>query len=138
MYCRICLKETNYTEISYKVLDVSWFGKMQEIYAQYAKAKNLQSVLPIFLEEVNAANTEIIGYFDNGENLEAFSLIYLYPSQNSCLADQFAWNYNNPRKKLGYRSVRSECARYKRLGFDYLYLGETAPYKQELQGFEFV
>lgn len=138
MYCRVCLADTNYREIPYALLTSDWYREIQLIYKQYATVKQLNSVLPIFLEELEAANTEIIGYFDSNNNLEAFSLIYLYPSQNSCMADQFAWNYKDPAKKLGYRSIRSECARYKRLGFQYLYLGESAPYKQELQGFEFV
>jgi arginyl-tRNA--protein-N-Asp/Glu arginylyltransferase len=54
------------------------------------------------------------------------------------MADQFAWDYENPKLKLGYKSIRSECARYKRLGYQYYYLGEVCDYKQQLQGFELV
>ena len=138
MYCRIKLSQTNYKEIPYKVLDNSFFDEVVSVYKSYAQVKGFDSVLPLFFEEIASPITDVLGYFDNNHTLQAFSLIYKYPSQQSCLADQFAWTYHNPKTKLGYKSIRSECARYKRLGFDYLYLGETAAYKQELQGFELI
>lgn len=138
MYCRICLSETNYKEIPYKILDHTWFEQIVDIYVEYVKIKKFDSVLPLFYEEICYSNTEVLGYFDKKNNLEAFSLIYKYDSQKSCLADQFAWTYKNSKAKLGYKSIRSECARYKRLGFDYLYLGESSSYKEELKGFQLI
>jgi len=135
MFCRICLAETNYTEIDYKVLSAREFPQLESIYNAYCEYKQFESQVPLFVEEFENPLTETIGYYDK-ETLVAFSLIYLYPSKKSCMAEQFAWNYENKKLKLGYRSIRSECARYKRLGYEYLYLGEIAGYKKELQGFE--
>lgn len=135
MFCRICLSQTNYKEINYKLLSAENFPVIELIYNQYCEYKKFESLVPLFIEEFENPMTDIIGYYDN-DNLVAFSLIYLYPSKKSCMAEQFAWNYHNKKLKLGYRSIRSECARYKRLGYDYLYLGEVTDYKSELQGFE--
>ena len=138
MYCRINLALTNYKEIPYTLLDESAFDSVVRIYKQYTQLKGFDSVLPLFYEEISSPITEVLGYYDDSHALQAFSLVYKYPSQKSCLADQFAWTYHDPKAKLGYRSIRSECARYKRLGFEYLYLGETALYKQQLKGFELI
>ena len=91
----------------------------------------------MFYEDVVSPYTEILGYYHNTK-LVAFSLIYLYTSSRSVLAEQFAWDYCMPELKLGYRSLKSECARYKRLGYEYMYIGEYAPYKQQIDGFEIV
>ena len=138
MYCRIVLQKTNYREIPYRVLDHTWYDRIVDIHKRYAEVKGLTDIFPLFFEEINAPHSEILGYFDHNDHLQAFSLIYKYPSVNCCLADQFAWTYEEPKLKLGYKSLRSECARYKRLGFDYLYLGEVAHYKAQLQGFEVI
>ena len=79
----------------------------------------------------------IFGYYDNNE-LTAWSAYYEYPSKSTAHADQFAWNYKNPKLKLGYKSLRSEIAYFKSKGFDYLILGDIYSYKQEIQGFEYI
>lgn len=135
MYCRINLNNTNYKEIDHKVLDASYFDQIIDIYKSYIDYKGFTTAMPIFIEDVQQTNTEILGYYDKDE-LVAFSIILVYPSKKSVTADQFAWNYKNPNLKLGYKSLRSECARYKRLGFKYFYLGDYYQYKSELCGFE--
>lgn len=135
MYYRIDLEKTNYKEIEYKILNESSYENLVEIYKKYLIYKNFEGALPIYLEDVQQSNSEIIGYFDKQE-LVAFSLILLYPSRKSVTADQFAWDYKNPKLKLGYKSIRSECARYKRLGFKYFHLGDYYNYKADLKGFE--
>lgn len=135
MYCRICLAKTSYKEIKYKILTEDYFSQIESIYYWYCEYKNFTNIVPIFIEEIKNPMTDVLGYFDSNK-LVAFSLIYLYPSRKSCVAEQFAWNYANEKLKLGYKSIRSECARYKRLGYHYLYLGEQAEYKKELQGFQ--
>ena len=112
MFCRICLSKTNYEEIEYQILDHNWFDQLETIYTTYCKIKNFESEVPLFIEEFENPMTDTIGYFEN-KKLVAFSLIYLYPSKRSCMAEQFAWDYTNPNLKLGYLSIRSECARYK-------------------------
>jgi hypothetical protein len=90
--------------------------------------------MPIFKEELLHNNVQIIGYFDNS-NLVAFSYLYILNNKNvEC--NQFAWNYDNPKLRLGINSLEHECAFYKSKGYDYLYLGEDDTYKQDIDGFE--
>ena len=136
MYTRVILENTNYKEIEYEILNESHYGEINSIYRDYSIYKGFDSVMPLFIEDIKQTNTEVIGYRSTEGELIAFSLILIYPSQLSVSADQFAWNYKDPKLKLGYKSLRSECARYKRLGFEYFYLGDYYDYKADLQGFE--
>ena len=136
MYCRIRLKDTNYQEYhNYRILDSSSFGRCLEIYKQYVEYKGFEDVVPIFREEFELAHSDIIGYYD-GNELVAFTLAYRFKSVNSVWADQFAWNYKNKKLSLGHKANKSEIALYKRLGYDYYYLGESSDYKAKLDGYE--
>lgn len=134
-YCRIALERTSYAEEYYTLLDESHFDNINEVYEDYCAYKNFTSKFPLFIEDFSRG--EVLGYYDN-KKLVAFSIIFKYPSQNSVSAEQFAWNYKNPKLRLGIRSLQSECARYKRLGYKYLYLGEYHEYKTKFDGFETV
>jgi hypothetical protein len=90
--------------------------------------------MPIFDSQYTDKSNDIIGYYDQ-DQLVAFSLIRRFDNKNSeCL--QFAWNYQNPRLRLGIESLKNECAIYRNLGFEYLYLGFADEYKKEISGFE--
>jgi hypothetical protein len=135
-YCRINLKQTNYKKLSpdkFCILKDWNYGQLNSIYKEYCKYKNFKSVMPIFIEDFR--ESDVLGYYDNGE-LVAWSMILRYPSQLSVTADQFAWNYKNPRLELGYNSLKNECAYYKELGYEYLYLHGVDEYKKEFDGFE--
>jgi len=137
-YCRINLSKTDYTEFTnYTLLGEDHYNKIVELYKKYSKYKEFTSVLPIFFEDISSPYSEVLGYYHD-DDLVAFSLINLYPSHLVASAEQFAWDYAEPKLKLGYRSIRNECARYKRLGYKYLYLGEYSDYKTQLSGFEIV
>ena len=136
MYCRIRLQETNYQEYhNYRILDSSSFGKCLEIYKKYVTYKGFKDIVPIFVEEFELDHSDIIGYYDANE-LVAFTLAYRFKSVNSVWADQFAWDYKNKKLSLGHIANKSECALYKRLGYDYFYLGESSNYKSKLDGYE--
>lgn len=90
--------------------------------------------MPIFNSEYHDPNNDIIGYFDDNV-LVAFSLLRKYDKTN-VEAIQFAWTYHNPKLKLGLQSLEHECALYKNLGFQFLYLGEANEYKSKIDGFE--
>ena len=136
MFCRIRLKDTNYQEYhNYRILDSSCFNRCLEIYRQYVTHKNFKDIVPIFVEEFELPHSDVIGYYD-GNELVAFTLAYRFKSVNSVWADQFAWNYKNKKLSLGHKANKSECALYKRLGFDYFYLGESSDYKAKLDGYE--
>jgi len=138
IYCRINLSKTDYKELdNYCILDPTFNSKIQSIYKEYCNYKGFTSVIPIFYEEVISPHSEVLGYF-NDSKLIAFSLINLYPSAKSAYAEQFAWNYQEPKLRLGYKSLENECARYKRLGYNYLYIGEYNEYKEQFDGFEII
>ena len=136
MFCRIRLKDTNYQEYhNYRILDGSSFNRCLGIYKQYVTYKKFKDVVPIFVEEFELPHSDVIGYYD-GNELVAFTLAYRFKSVNSVWADQFAWNYKNKKLGLGHIANKSEIALFKRLGFDYFYLGESSDYKAKLDGYE--
>ena len=94
--------------------------QLQEIYDQYCKYKQFESVMPLFNEDLCAPHCDIVGYYSNKE-LVAFSHYYWYNSDN-VEAIQFAWNYKNPKLFLGLKSLRHECAYYKAKGVKYIYI----------------
>lgn len=91
--------------------------------------------MPLFREQFQMLNNDTIGYYDE-DRLVAFSLILQYPESKSVVAERFVWDYANPKLRLGVKSLENECALYKQLGYDYLYLGEYMEYKADMQGFE--
>jgi hypothetical protein len=134
-YARINLKKTNYTMLP------DWYYirhpdpmELNLIYRTYCEYKNFSSVVPIFDQQYSDSNADIIGYQNRGQ-LIAFSLIKKYSAvEAECL--QFAWDYKNPKLRLGIESLKNECAIYKALGFTYLYVGGADTYKQSFDGFE--
>jgi arginyl-tRNA--protein-N-Asp/Glu arginylyltransferase len=135
LYARIKLADTDYTVMpNSAIIDNPDPDELEHIYNTYCVYKQFKSVTPIFVEEYLDEKNDVIGYYDQ-EKLVAFSLIRRYNSKN-IEAVQFAWDYANPKLHLGIASLRSECALYKQLGFDYLYLGEANDYKKKINGFE--
>ena len=49
---------------------------------------------------------------------------------------QFCWDYENPKLKLGYKSIRTECAIYRDLGYKQMLVDTEMHYKTELQGYK--
>lgn len=136
LYARIDLSKTNYKIFKdFKIFDNPPIDSLRLIYQDYCEYKNFKSVMPIFTEEFFDQKTDVIGYYDT-EELVAFSLIKKYKLDNCVDAVQFAWNYKNPKLRLGIESLKNECAFYKSQGFKYLYLGEADEYKKKIDGFE--
>jgi len=135
-YCRINLDKTNYELLpntQFKILTNWSYGELNSIYMAYCKYKKFASVMPMFYEDFK--NNEVVGYYHNNK-LVAWSLIVLYPSQQSVMAEQFAWDYVNPELRLGIRSLEHECAYYKQQGYHYMYLHGADEYKKDFDGFE--
>lgn len=137
-YCRIDLTKTNYTPMSDTnsryIVHESMYPECFDIYRQYCEYKQFESVMPLFEQQFRDVYTEIIGYFSN-RRLVAFSLIKKYDLEN-VEATQFAWNYSNPKLRLGIESLKNECAIYKARGFKYFYLGQADQYKSQIDGYE--
>ena len=134
-YARIDLSKTSYTQLpdSKLIVDPD-LVELEHIYNTYCVYKKFKSVMPIFEEEYTDPKNDVIGYYDNNK-LVAFSLIRKYDAENA-EAVQFAWDYANPELKLGYSSLKSECAYYRAQGFRYYYLGGADEYKRQFDGFQ--
>jgi hypothetical protein len=137
-FARIDLNRTNYdptVEWRYiSGLDPDMLAQLDDIYRTYCIYKHFASVMPIFDSRYTDQMTDVIGYYDK-DRLVAFSLIKRYDDHNA-LCDQFAWNYNNPKLRLGIETMKTECAIYKERGFQYLYLEQAHLYKSSMAGFE--
>ena len=134
-FARIDLSKTNYEPtVKWEYLCEPNITQLNSIYRDYCKYKHFASVMPIFDSRYTDPMTDVIGYYD-GDKLAAFSLIRRYDDKNA-LCDQFAWNYANPRLRLGIKTLKTECAIYRARGFEYLYLEQAHLYKQSITGFE--
>jgi hypothetical protein len=134
-FARINLRKTNYKPtVKWEYLVFPDIKKLNSIYRDYCKYKHFASVMPIFDSRYTDPATDVIGYYDE-DKLAAFSLIRRYDDKNA-LCDQFAWNYNNPRLRLGIETLKTECAIYKERGFEFLYLEQAHLYKSDIAGFE--
>ena len=134
-FARIDLSQTNYTPtVKWEYLRDPDIPRLNLIYRDYCKYKHFASVMHIFDSRYTDSMTDVIGYYDNNK-LVAFSLIKRYDNENA-LCDQFAWNYHNPRLRLGIETLQTECAIYRERGFQYLYLEQAHLYKQSIDGFE--
>jgi len=136
MYARIDLNQTNYPllETSWSVIQIPDPQQLNKIYTKYCRYKKFRSVMPIFDSEYIDQRNDVIGYWYN-DKLVAFSLLRRYDYIN-VEAVQFAWDYEEPKLRLGIASLKNECAYYKQQGFQYLYLGGADEYKKKIQGFE--
>ena len=137
-YCYIDLKETNYSAsiTDYKIFadyDKPPIDKLMDIYDAYIKHHKWTSVWPIYPEEFTAKHNALIGYYDENR-LVAWSIIYKV-SKQAVECEQFAWDYANPKLKLGIQSMKTECAIYKDLGYKIIILGDAHNYKRSIDGF---
>jgi len=134
-FARIDLSKTNYEQsVKWECFRRPDIVKLNSIYRDYCKYKHFASVMPIFDSRYTDPMTDVLGYYD-GDKLVAFSLIKRYDEKNA-LCDQFAWNYHNPKLRLGIETLQTECAIYRERGFDYLYLEQAHLYKSKIDGFE--
>ena len=141
-HCRVDLWKTNYKLLD-NTLELHYnmkkprpiLGQCVRIYKEYCDYKKFESCIPIFIEEFEDERNDVICYYDKGE-IVAWSLIY-HKKFGHLEATQFAWDYKNPKLRLGIKSLYHECAYYKKLGQRYYYLGDAYyKYKKEIQGFE--
>lgn len=137
-FCRINLSKTNYVPMSetdqWNYLLNRNIIELSHVYTEYCRYKKFDSVMPIFDSQYLDKSVDILGYYYN-DTLVAWDMIRIYDEKNA-EALQFAWDYKNPDLRLGIESLKNACAIYKNRGFEYLYLGTTARYKQGIDGYE--
>ena len=125
IYARINLSETDYSLMdNCKKLKSPFQKPLEAIYDAYCKHKKFKSVMPIFAEEYYDDKNDVYAYYDKENKMVAFSLLRCYNKKN-VEAVQFAWDYANPGMRLGIRSLKNECAIYKKRGFDYMSVSYT-------------
>ena len=133
IYCRIKLSKTNYQTYDYAYIeDKPNLKKIQDIYKKYCDYKKFKSVQPLFANDIKVH--KVMVYYDEGKFV-AFSLLYELDIHN-IEALQFAWDYKNPKLRLGIKSLENECAWAKANGYKYLYLGQDDRYKSQFKGYE--
>jgi len=134
-FARIDLSQnTDQPTVEWAYLRNPNIAELRDIYRTYCIYKHFASVMPLFDSQFTDPDTDVLGYYDN-DLLVAFSIIKRYDDENALCA-QFAWNYRNPKLRLGIESLRTECAIYRERGFRYLYLDQAHLYKQGITGFE--
>jgi hypothetical protein len=135
-FCRIDLSKTNYA-LYPGAERFSWASGLepyQQIYQEYCAHKQFESVMPLFLQQFQDPQNDTHIY-RSGADIVAWSLCRRWDEYNA-ESLQFAWNYHEPELELGRRSLAHECAYYKQLGYEYLYLGQAAEYKTRFDGYE--
>ena len=99
-FARINLEKTTYQpRVDWYYITKPDIAELQDIYRTYCIYKHFGSVMPLFDSQFTEPGTDLIGYRDAGE-LVAFSMMKRYDNKN-LLAAQFAWNYRQPRLRLG-------------------------------------
>lgn len=132
---RINLQDTDcQSVVSYKILDPVPVDDVLAVYRDYCLHKHFQSVIPMIPGRLLAPNTELFGYYDRGV-LAAWSMYRIWDDKN-VLSDHHAWNYRNPRLRLGILSLENECAVYRDRGFLHMYFESVEPYMLDFRGFE--
>jgi hypothetical protein len=131
----INLEKTQYvSDLDWQYLDPVPVPDVLRVYRDYCTHKHFQSVIPMIPGRLTARDTEIIGYH-NQRRLVAWSMYRIWDSEN-ILSDHFAWDYRDPRLRLGIRSIENECAIYRDRGFRWMYFESVEPYMLDLEGFE--
>lgn len=132
---RIDLHETRYvSDLAWERLDPVPVNDVQRVYRDYCLHKHFLSVMPLISGRLTAPDTEIIGYRDR-DRLVAWSMYRIWDEEN-VLSDHFAWDYRNPRLRMGIRSIENECAIYRDRGYRWMYFEVVEPYMLDIQGFE--
>jgi hypothetical protein len=138
-FCKINLSNTNYSllpnarVLTYYERDEK-FSRLLEIYNIYCKHKKFISVMPLFKSVLLEDNVDVFAYYDLFD-LAAFSIVKKYDKEN-VESVQFAWDYYDPKMRLGIKSIMHECAFYKSFNYKYLYLGQVDNYKKQFDGYE--
>lgn len=132
---RICLHKTTYVnDIEPELLVPVPVKEINRIYRAYCAHKHFRSVMPMIHGRFLVPGTEVWGYRDQGQ-LVAWSMYRIWDT-HSVVCDHHAWDYRNPRLRLGIRSLHTECAIYRDRGFRHMYFESVEPYMFDIEGFE--
>lgn len=108
--------------------------EINRVYKEYCLYKKFKSVMPMVPGRFSVPNTEVFGYYEQ-DRLIAWSMYRIWDS-HTVVVDHHAWDYANPKLRLGIRSLQNECAIYRDRGYQFMYFESTEPYMLGLQGFK--
>ena len=132
---RIDLTKTTYDIVlDAQLLNPLPFDDINQVYKAYCLHKNFKSVIPMVPGRFTIPNTEVYGYYHQ-DKLIAWSMYRIWDSKNIVI-DHHAWDYDNPKLRIGLRSLQNECALYRNRGYQFMYFESVEPYMTNLQGFE--
>jgi hypothetical protein len=132
---RIDLTKTTYNIIlDAHLLNPVPIDEINQVYETYCLYKNFKSVMPLVPGRFTIPGTEVLGYYDQNK-LIAWSMYRIWDSK-SIVIDHHAWDYSNPKLRIGLHSLENECALYRDRGYRYMYFEFITPYMMDLQGFE--
>ncbi len=127
-------KVTYQINLDHELLDPVPVDDVLRVYRAYCAHKNFHSVMPMISGRFFVPGTEIWGYRDNGK-LVAWSMYRIW-DQHSVVCDHHAWDYQNPKLRLGMRSFENECAIYRNRGFKSMYFESVESYMFNIEGFK--
>ena len=132
---RIDLTKTTYNIVlDAHLLNPVPIDEINRVYQAYCTYKNFKSVIPMVPGRFAVPGTEVYGYYEQ-DKLIAWSMYRIWDSKN-IVSDHHAWDYTNPRLRIGLHSLENECALYRNRGYEFMYFEFIAPYMLDLQGFE--
>ena len=132
---RIDLTKTTYSvTLNAHLLNPVPIDEVIRVYKQYCLYKNFKSIMPMIPGRFLIPNTEVFGYYEQ-EKLIAWSMYRIWDKENIVI-DHHAWDYNNPKLRIGLRSLQNECAMYRNRGYQFMYFESIEPYMLNIQGFE--
>lgn len=132
---RIDLTKTTYNIVlDAHLLNPVPVDEINRVYKTYCLYRNFKSVMPLVPGRFSVPGTEVFGYYDQ-DQLIAWSMYRIWDSKN-IVSDHHAWDYNNPKSRIGLHSLENECALYRDQGYEFMYFESIEPYMLKLQGFE--
>ena len=98
---RIDLTKTTYSvTLEAHLLNPVPIDEINRVYKQYCLYKNFKSIMPMIPGRFLIPNTEVFGYYEQ-EKLIAWSMYRIWDKENIVI-DHHAWDYNNPKLRIGY------------------------------------
>ena len=134
-FARIDLSQiTAQADLEYELLNPVPVDDILRVYKAYCVHKHFHSVMPMVPGRFFIPGTEVWGYRDNNK-LVAWSMYRVW-DEHSVVCDHHAWDYRNPKLRLGIRSFQNECAIYRDRGFRFMYFESVEPYMFDIEGFK--
>ena len=133
MYGRINLAKINYDLDKEIIHTKPNFQEANDVFIKYCRHKDFDSVHPLYQDDINLYAWNCLYEKDK---LVAWEQTLLYPNDKVAFSQQFAWDYEQPWKRIGWRFSYHVPAWLKKQGYKYLYLGDHHEYKSKIKGYE--